>query len=50
MDIHIDEPLGPDPSLVEEETAIGKWERYKSLGTDQILADLIKSGGSDLPQ
>jgi hypothetical protein len=39
------EPLVPDPSLVEVETAIGKLNRYKSPGTDQIPAELIKAGG-----
>jgi hypothetical protein len=38
-------PLVPEPSLVEVEIAIGKLKSYKSLGTDQILAKLIKAGG-----
>jgi hypothetical protein len=43
MDIHMAEPLVPEPSLVEVEIAIGKLRRYKSLGTDQILAKLNKA-------
>jgi len=42
------EPLVPEPSLVEVETAIGKLKRYKSPGTDQILAEMIKAGGETL--
>jgi hypothetical protein len=37
-------PLVPELSLVEVEIAIGKLKRYKSLGTDQIPAELIKGG------
>jgi hypothetical protein len=32
-------------NLVEVETATGKLKRYKSPGTDQILAELIIAGG-----
>jgi len=42
------EPLVPERSLVEIEIAIGKLKRYKSLGTDQILAVLIKAGSETL--
>jgi hypothetical protein len=45
MDIHTAEPLVPEPSLVEVETAIGKLKSYKSPGTDQIPSKLIKAGG-----
>jgi hypothetical protein len=45
MDIHTAEPLVPEPSLVEVETAIGNLKRYKSPGTDQIPAKLLKAGG-----
>jgi hypothetical protein len=48
MDIHMAEPLVPVPSLVEVETAIRKLRSYKSLDTDLILAELIKSGGETL--
>jgi hypothetical protein len=44
MDIHMAEPLIPEPSLVKVEIAIGKLKSYKSLGTDQIPAKLIKAG------
>jgi hypothetical protein len=46
--IHIAEPVVPEPSLVEVEIAIGKLKSYKFLGTDQILAELIKAGGETL--
>jgi hypothetical protein len=36
MDIHMAEPLVPEPSLVKVEIAIGKLKSYKSPGTDQI--------------
>jgi hypothetical protein len=45
MDIHMAEPLVPEPSLREVEIAIGKLKSYKSPGTDQILTKLIKAGG-----
>jgi hypothetical protein len=48
MDMDIAEPLVPEPSLVEVETDIGKLKSYKSPGTDQILAELIKAGGETL--
>jgi hypothetical protein len=38
----------PEPSLTEVEIAIGKLQRYKSLGTDQIPAEVIKAGGETL--
>jgi hypothetical protein len=44
MDIHTAEPLVPEPSLVEVEIAIGKLKSYKSSGTGQISAELIKAG------
>jgi hypothetical protein len=48
MDIHTAEPLVPEPSLVKVEIAIGKLKSYKSPGTDQIPAELIKAGGETL--
>jgi hypothetical protein len=45
MDIHMAEPLVPEPSLVEVEIAIGKLKMYKSPGTDEILSELLKAGG-----
>jgi hypothetical protein len=48
MDIHTAEPLVPEPSLVEVEIAIRKLKSYKSLGTDNIPAELIKAGGETL--
>jgi hypothetical protein len=47
-DIQTAEPLVPAPSLVEVEVAIGKLKSHKSLGTDQILAELIKTVGEML--
>jgi hypothetical protein len=38
------ELLVPEPSLIEVEITIGKLKSYKSLGTDQILAEFIKVG------
>jgi hypothetical protein len=48
MDVHMAEPLVPEPSLIEVEIATGKLKSYKSPGTDQILAELIKAGGETL--
>jgi hypothetical protein len=48
MDIHTAEPLVPEPSLVEVEIVIGKLKSYKSLGSDQIPAKLIKAGDETL--
>jgi hypothetical protein len=45
---HTAEPLVPEPSLVEVEIAIGKLKSYKSPGTDQIPAEMIKAGGENL--
>jgi hypothetical protein len=38
----------PEPSLVKVENAIGKLKSYKSPGTDQIPAKLIKAWGETL--
>jgi hypothetical protein len=48
MDIQTAEPLVPEPSLVEVKIAIGKLKSYKSPGTVQISAELIKAGGETL--
>jgi hypothetical protein len=48
MEVHTAEPLVPDPSLFEVEIGVAKFKRYKSLGIDQILAELIKAGGGTL--
>jgi hypothetical protein len=48
MDIHTAEPLVPEPSLVEVEIATGKLRSYKSPGTDQIPAELIKAESETL--
>jgi hypothetical protein len=48
MNIHTAEQFVPEASLVKVEIAIGKLRRYKSLGTDQVLAKLIKAGGETL--
>jgi hypothetical protein len=47
-EIHTAEPLVPEPSSFEVEIAIEKLKRYKSPGTDQILAELIQAGGNTL--
>jgi hypothetical protein len=44
MDIHTVDPLVLELSLAEVEIAFGKLKSYKSPGTDQIPAELIKSG------
>jgi hypothetical protein len=38
----------PEPKLVEVELAIGKSRSYKSPGTDQVPAELIKAEGETL--
>jgi len=43
-EIHTAEPLVPDPSATEVELAIDKLKSHKSLGIDQIPAELIKAG------
>jgi hypothetical protein len=48
MDIHTAETLKPEPSPVEVENAIGKLKSYKSPGTNNIPAELIKAGGETL--
>jgi hypothetical protein len=48
MDIHMAEPLVPEPNLVKVEIAIGKLKSYKSPGTHNIPNELIKAGGETL--
>jgi len=45
MNICKAELLVPEPSIVEVEIAIEKLNRYKSLGTDHILSEMIKARG-----
>jgi hypothetical protein len=47
-EVHTAEPLVPGLSLLEVEIAIAKLKRYKSPGSDQILAKLIQAGGEIL--
>jgi hypothetical protein len=42
------EPLVPGPSRLEVKIAIAKLKKYKSPGSDQILAELIQAGGEIL--
>jgi hypothetical protein len=48
VDIHTAESLVTEPSFFEVEIAIGKLKSYKSPGTDNIRAELIKAGGETL--
>jgi hypothetical protein len=45
-ELYTAESLVPEPSLFEVEVAIQKLKRCKSLGFDQILAELIQAGGN----
>jgi hypothetical protein len=47
-EIHTAEPLVPGPSRLEVEIAIAKLKKYKSPGSDHILAQLIQAGGKML--
>jgi hypothetical protein len=38
----------PDPSPFEVEIAVAKLKKYKSPGSDQILAELIQAGAETL--
>jgi hypothetical protein len=46
--VHTAEPLAPGKSRLEVEIAIAKLKKYKSLGSDQIPAELIQVGGEML--
>jgi len=43
-EIHTAEPLVPEPSAFAFELVIGKLKSHKSLGIDEIPADLNKAG------
>jgi hypothetical protein len=43
-DVHATLPLVPEPGLITAEITIGSLKRYKSRGTNNILAKLIKAG------
>jgi hypothetical protein len=44
-EIHTAKPLVPDPNASDDELAIEKLKSHKSPSTDQIQAELIKTGG-----
>jgi hypothetical protein len=44
IEVYTAEQLLPCPSRLEVEIAIAKLKRYKSLGSDQIPAELIQEG------
>jgi len=46
-EMHTAEPLVPEPSPFNVEV-VGKLERYKSSGIDQILAEIIQAGSNTL--
>jgi hypothetical protein len=48
IEVHTAEPLVPGPSRLEDEIAVAKLKKYKSPGSDQILAELIQAGGKML--
>jgi hypothetical protein len=48
IEVHTAEALVPGPSHLQVEIAIAKLKKYKSPGTDQILAELIQAGGEIL--
>jgi hypothetical protein len=48
MEMHTAEPLVPTHSSFKVEITTEKLKRYKSPGTDQILAELIQAGSSTL--
>jgi hypothetical protein len=43
-EVHTAEPIVPDPSNFKVEIAIAKMKRYKSPGSDEISAKMIKAG------
>jgi hypothetical protein len=48
VEIHVAEPLVPYPSSFEVYIGIAKLKKYKSLGNDQIPAELTEGGGETL--
>jgi hypothetical protein len=48
IEVHTAEPLVPGPVRLEVKIAIAKLKKYKSPGSDQILAELIQAGGEIL--
>jgi hypothetical protein len=48
IEIYIAEPLVPDPSTFEVETAIAKRKRYKSTRSDRIPAEMFQVGDETL--
>jgi hypothetical protein len=48
IEIHMAEPLMPVPSPREVQIAIAKLKKYKSPGSDQILAEVIQVGDETL--
>jgi hypothetical protein len=47
-EIHTAQPLVPGPSHLEVEIAIAKLKKYKSPGSDQILAEMYQARGEIL--
>jgi hypothetical protein len=48
IEVHTAGPLVSGPSRLEVEIAIAKLKKYKSLASDEILAELIQTGGETL--
>jgi hypothetical protein len=48
IEIHAAGPLVPGPSHLEVEISIAKLKKYKSAGSDQILAELYQAGEETL--
>jgi hypothetical protein len=48
IEVHTAKTFVPDPSPFEVEIAIAKLKKYKLLGTNQILAEMIQAGGETL--
>jgi hypothetical protein len=48
IEVHTAKPLVPHPRHFDVEIAIAKLKKYKSPGSNQILAELIQAGGEIL--